>query len=61
MLTAYAMTATGKITDLDNNQLTVADANSDGNVNALDASLILSYYAYKATGGSDSFDTFLNK
>ena len=55
------MTATGKITDLDNNQLTVADANSDGNVNALDASLILSYYAYKATGGSDSFDTFLNK
>lgn len=61
VLTAYAMTATGKITDLDNNQLTVADANSDGNVNALDASLILSYYAYKATGGSDSFDTFLNK
>lgn len=34
--------------------------NSDGIINASDASAILSYYAFLSTGGEDSIKDFLN-
>jgi hypothetical protein len=61
VLTAYALTATGESSGLDDEQSAASDVNSDGNIDALDASAILGYYAYTATGGKDSIKDFLSK
>jgi hypothetical protein len=58
VLTAYALTATGESSGLDDEQSAASDVNSDGNIDALDASAILGYYAYTATGGKDSIEDF---
>lgn len=39
----------------------LGDVNSDSIVDARDASVILSYYAYTATGGTGSLKEFLDK
>lgn len=60
-MTAYAKSAIGKDTGFDAKQKKAADVNADGAIDALDASAILSFYAYKATGGTDSFPMYLSK
>jgi len=42
-------------------QMKVADINDDGSINALDASLVLAYYAHTSTGGKDSLKDFINR
>jgi hypothetical protein len=37
----------------------VADINDDGAVNASDASIVLSYYAYISTGGELSLEEYI--
>lgn len=59
VLSDYAMKATGHESIFNAEQSKAADLNSDGAVDALDASLILSYYAYKATGGNQSITEYL--
>ena len=46
---------------LDETQKKSADVNKDGRINAVDASQILSYYAYKATanGSAEPIETFI--
>ena len=39
-------------------ELNIGDVNRDGNIDAKDATLILSYYAYTSTGGKLSFDEY---
>ena len=41
------------------NQHSNSDIDSDGAINALDASYILSYYAFRATGGSGDILDFI--
>ena len=40
-------------------QLQAADTDKNGTVDAIDASYILSYYAYISTGGKKNFDDFM--
>jgi hypothetical protein len=61
VLLAYAFKATGQDMGLTKKQIEVSDTNSDGKIDAIDASLILSFYAYTATGGNNSFQIFLNQ
>ena len=56
----YAMVSTGG-GDLPEEQKAVADINSDGLVDSSDASLILEYYAYVSTGGTDTADVYFSK
>ncbi|MBO7474095.1 MAG: hypothetical protein J6U00_08880, partial [Ruminococcus sp.] len=44
-------------------QQLAADVNNDGMINAVDASIILSYYAYTSTAGDKvlSFEEYLKK
>ena len=37
-----------------------ADVNDDGEVNAIDASLVLAYYAHISTGGTLSLKDFIS-
>ena len=41
--------------------LSVADVNSDGLIDASDASYVLAYYAYYSSGGSGTIQDFINK
>lgn len=41
-------------------QKKAADVNADGATDAIDASSILGYYAYIATGGSGTIEEYLN-
>lgn len=49
ILSLYAMSSTGKVSDLSAKQLSTADVNEDGIVDSGDASAILGYYAYLST------------
>lgn len=59
VLIAYAKVATGTPVSLTSEQLFASDVNCDATIDALDASDILMYYAYIATGGSGSFEKFM--
>lgn len=61
VLTHYALIATGRVSPLNDTQKMSADINGDSHADALDASGILSYYAYTATGGKDTLDVFMKK
>ena len=47
--------------DLPGEQKAVTDINGDGLVDSSDASLILEYYAYVSTDGSDTADVYFSK
>lgn len=49
VLGVYAMSSTGEVPDLSDEQLNTADVNGDGLVNSGDASAILGYYSYLST------------
>ena len=51
--------ATGKLQNFSVQQEGAADVNYDGVVDSSDASVILSYYAYVATGGEDCLADYL--
>lgn len=38
-----------------------ADINKDGLTDSVDSSMILSYYAYTSTGGTDTIDKFFEQ
>ena len=57
MLQHYAATSTGKKGSFTKEQLIIADVNKDGEVNAIDASHILSYYAYRGVTHGDKVMT----
>ena len=63
MLFYYAMTSTNKNGDLDANQKLATDVDRNGSINAVDASNILSYYAYTSTEkeGIISMEEFMEK
>ena len=56
----YAQVSTGG-GDVPEETKSVADINGDGLVDSSDASLILEYYAYVSTGGSDSAEEYFGK
>jgi hypothetical protein len=55
------MTSTNKKGDFDEKQKLAADVDHNGSINAVDASCILSYYAYVATTKDDpvSFEEYM--
>jgi hypothetical protein len=61
VLTAYASISSGKASGLSSVQQKAADANSDGIINSVDASCILSYYSYLSNNGKMSFSDFMKK
>ena len=63
VLTEYANSSTNKQSELDAEQKAAADADKNGAVNAIDASYILSYYAYTSTstGDKDVFEDYMKK
>lgn len=58
-----AMISTNQNGDFDDAQKLAADVNNDGKINAVDASCILSYYAYTSTAKEAivSFEEYLKK
>ena len=44
----------------DSVMMKAADVNNDGEVNAIDASLVLAYYAHISTGGTLSLKDFIS-
>jgi len=56
---AYSAYSTGDTTDLTEDQLIDADVNFDKTIDASDASIVLVYYSYLSTGGTDDFLTYL--
>ena len=56
MLAEYAAIQTGAAPTV---EISVGDVNSDGFIDASDASDILQFYAYIQTGGTDSLSEFL--
>jgi hypothetical protein len=59
-LIEYAKLATGNASGYSDAQKKAADVNSDGNVDAKDASIMLSYYSYVSTGGNKDLKHFIN-
>ena len=55
----YAQVSTGG-GDISDEIKAIADINDDSLVDSSDASLILEYYAYVSTGGTDSTDVFFS-
>ena len=49
----------GSDSGLNNGQQYAADVNADGELNAVDAALILQYAAYAGAGGTLTFEEFL--
>ena len=41
--------------------LTLGDVDGDGAINSSDASVILAYYAYTSTGGTENINNFMKK
>ena len=59
-MTIYALRSTnGDVSMYSEKQLQAADTDKNGTVDAIDASYILSYYAYISTGGKKNFDDFM--
>ena len=56
----YAQVSTGG-DDVSDETKAVADINDYGLVDSSDASLILEYYAYVSTGGTDTADVYFSK
>ena len=63
VLAYYSKISTNAVGDFTENQMLVADVNGDGIVDAVDASNILSYYAYISTSKEDimSIKDFMKK
>ena len=59
MLTYYAMISTNKNGNFTDTQKQAADVNHDGSINAVDASIILSYYAYISTKEKINFNEYI--
>ncbi|HEZ7989214.1 MAG TPA: hypothetical protein RWN64_09135 [Ruminococcus sp.] len=61
-MTIYALRSTnGDISAYTDEQLTAADVDENRTVDAIDASFILSFYAYVSTGGKLSFTDYVNE
>ena len=60
ILAEYAIIATNGTTNFTEEQMKAADVNDDGEVNAIDASLVLAYYAHISTGGTLSLKDFIS-
>ena len=56
----YAQVSTGGV-EFSSEAKAIADINGDDLVDSSDASLILEYYAYISTGGTDAADVFSSK
>ena len=50
----------GEELSLTGRQFKAADVNSDGVLSAVDASAVLSYYAYVSVGGTMTIEEFIN-
>ena len=61
MLVEYAKLSTGGESALTAAQKAAADVNKDGKVDSKDASIMLAYYSYLSTGGTDSITAFLDE
>ena len=59
ILAEYAIIATNGNPIFSEAQMKAADINNDGEVNAIDASLVLAYYAHISIGGSLSIKDFI--
>ncbi len=60
ILAEYAIIATNGTRKFTEEQLKFADVNGDGDVNAIDASWVLGYYAYISTGGTMSLKDYIS-
>ncbi|MGN0579377.1 MAG: hypothetical protein ACI4JE_00755 [Ruminococcus sp.] len=60
VLRAYANTATGAESGLDEFQTYISDTDHNGIVDAVDASTILGYYAFISTGGSGTLEDYIS-
>ena len=54
ILADYALTSTGKESNLTAAQKAAADVDKDGKIDSSDASIILQFYAYVSTGGTET-------